>query len=151
MAARSARSSPEIVKTVVFSWLKALGDGDVNQFRSKTAHRFSFRTTSKVKDCERDFTGSDGAPLFMDCLRHHEKLFVGELAKADVLGPLSQDPTSFSPELRRLLPTLQDGEFVVTTYLAGDGVAYEFLLVLKPDGDRLVVRALVSAMSFDQG
>ena len=141
----------ETTKSVVVSWLKALGSGDVNQVKSNAAHRFSFRTTSRSKDCERDFTGRDGLALFIECLRQHEKLFIGELAKADVFGPLSQDPTTFSPKLRLLLPPMEDDEFVVSTYLAGDGVAYELLLVLKRDGDHLLVRLLASEMGFETG
>ena len=146
--ANSAPKSLETAKSVVVSWLKALGSGDVNQVKSSTAHRFSFRTTSRSKECERDFTGRDGLALFIECLRQHEKLFIGELAKADVFGPLSQDPTTFSPKLRLLLPPMEDDEFVVTeTFPTGE--QYGFAMSQDNPGLLTAVNEALAAMQED--
>lgn len=139
------------VKDVVLTWLRALGRGEDKEVIPRTAQLFSFRTTSKTKKCEQDFAGAGGVLTFMRCLQTKKPFIIEQLGSGAPFGEVSGDTTRISAEVLALLPPRVEGEFVVGTYLNGNGVSLELALVLRRQEDRSLVRALASAVYFETG
>jgi len=136
---------------VALEWLHALSSTDLQKLGALTSLPFSFRTTNKIKDCDR--TVRDPALLreFTVCLDKHEDLLMKELRRNDSLKLEIVVRKQASSALQPLLVDLKADEMLVTTFIDGDGVTFRIAIVLGAGAEGPRVRVLATNAEFESG
>jgi hypothetical protein len=151
--AGSASEADEVERLVV-DWLTALGASDMEKLADRTSIPFSFRTTNKLRTCERTVGAAAEMSRFVSCLRARDGLFVKELRYVEELvrGRVQLvDLKEVSQSLRPLLYDLKPDEVVVTTFIQGNVLNFSLVVVFRREEHGFGVRLLATNAEFESG
>lgn len=127
------------------AWLEAMKSGDGAQMAQHTRFPFRYDTTDRKKSCDGIVAESRGLQEWLACLARKDELLVKEVSHAESpnlqLEVVTLDGTPQA--LRRLVGKPGKGAQLVSTYINGDGITFEFVIVVC--GAHGAERALVSA------
>ncbi len=139
--------SEEQAVAVARSWLDALVAQNVGKLAEKTRFPFSYKSTSAKKTCEGTAADAKKLATTVDCLARRDHLLLEELGHAESLEVKVMEPAHVPLWLRKMMGRPAAGERLVGTFINGDGITFEFVLVVVPSetGVGAVQAFLVSA------
>jgi hypothetical protein len=145
--AAPARVSPEEATSAARAWLHALQARDVGKLAEKTQFPFTYKTTSRRKLCEGTAVNARNLASTVDCLIRREKLLLEELAHAQSVEVKTLDSARAPRWVVKLIGRPASGDRLVTAFVNGDGITFEFVFVVLPGatGSGVVKRFLVNA------
>lgn len=155
--AQAATTTPanegEAAVAVSKAWLEALKIKDRARLADGTRFPFTFTTTNKKKAC--DGSAADSAKLagLVDCLAKREKMLMEELGRAEKLPLQVVAPAKVPAALDKLVGRPAGNERLVTTFINGDGITFELVLIVTPGEGKAKagVRALLLNSEIEGG
>lgn len=136
---RRAAASDDL--SVVRTWLASSTKG-AEVFEAATAFPFAYRTTNKVKKCERVAPDRASFSKWSACFRKDQKLLLDEI-KAGALVQESPPKDAGSPGLQVIRKAMSGDGRWVQAFMNGDGVTYEFFFRVVGERDGARVNALI--------
>jgi hypothetical protein len=129
---------------VAGSWLTAAAR-DNAALESATAFPFTFRTTNKIKGCERTVRDASAFSKWAACFRKRQKLLLGEVkAGANLREASAQDVESKA--LRAVADKIPGDGRWLRAFINGDGVTFTLLFkVTGGDGAGKVTAMVLEA------
>jgi hypothetical protein len=148
-AGTAARADDSADLGVARSWLTAAAR-DSAALESATAFPFTYRTTNKVKHCERAVRAASAFSKWATCFQKGQKLLLDEVrAGADLRVAASQDA---EPKALRALAEKVPGEGRwLRAFINGDGVSFTFLFRVTGTNGTGKVTAVVLEESVENG
>ena len=128
-------------------WLAALGAYDVDTLAQLTRFPLTYKTYGMRRDCASSPRDAAGLKRWVACLRETKSLITDEIAHLD--EPLGHDDTP-PRQLVAAGKKLSGGEWV-SLFLNGDGVSFEFRVLVTTGDEAPAVKALLVSASFDLG
>ena len=121
-----------VATSTVGAWLNALKTRDMPKLVEKTQFPFTYRTTNREPVCEGTTANARMLESTVDCLIRRDKRFIEELAHAENFGVKALDPAQPPPWAAKLLGPPASGDRLVSAFVNGDGMTFEFVLVVAP-------------------
>jgi len=121
------------------AWLDALKRRDTAALAEKTQFPFTYKTTSRKKLCEGRAVDAKKLAATVDCLALRDKLLLEQLGYAEHLEVKVLEPAQIPPWVAKLAGKPTGRDWLVSAFLNGDGITFEFVLVVVPGGSGLGV------------
>lgn len=132
--ASAAKLSAEEAASAARAWLDALKRRDTRALAEKTRFPFVYETTSRKKLCEGTAVDAKELAATVDCLARRDKLLLEQLAHVERLDVKVLEPARTPPSLAKLIGKPTGGDRLVGAFLNGDGITFEFVLVVVRGG-----------------
>lgn len=116
------------------AWLDALKRRDMEALAERTRFPFTYRSTNRRKLCEATSADARQLTAVVDCLARRDKLLLEELARAAKVEVKVLEPARAPAWLAKLIGKPAGGDWLVGGFLNGDGITFEFVLVVLAGG-----------------
>jgi|GEM_PF-4712509 len=135
------------------AWLDALKAKDFQKVFGQTRLPFTYRDTSPNKLCNGTAADVKQLTTMMSCLEKHVSLLFEELGQAEKLRLRVVTLREVPPSLLKVIETPNAGHRMVSTFINGDGITFELLLLIAPtDGNGAAgVKALFVSSETESG
>jgi hypothetical protein len=141
---------PEGALGIAGQWMTALKAADLPGLRDQTIFPFGLKSTNRQKLCEGTAQNSAAFASMVHCLNRRRKVtFVGEMESWRPADLKVIDVGSLPTTLRKMVGTPAPDEKLVETFINGEGVVFEFVLVVKTVAGRSGVNAVISNAEFE--
>jgi hypothetical protein len=144
-----ARAEPTASDTAR-AWLRSLRTGKSAAIAESMSLPFTYREAWPKKQCDRLVIDQKSLAEWVGCIRKKEDLLLGELKWEKENLTLESGQGKSPQKLRALTKDLGPGEWV-HGWINGDGVTYEFLLLVDRTSGKPRVSACIIDASFDEG
>lgn len=125
------------------AWLDALKARDAGALARKTRFPFRFASTAKKPICEGVAADPSALGAMVTCLGQNDRLFLTELAAAGTPATKPVAAKGGPRWLAKLWPASEPGDRLVSTFINGDGVTFELVLVVADAAAGGLVRAFL--------
>jgi hypothetical protein len=136
---------------LVRGWLRAVEANDRRAVSGTVSLPFRYREAWPKKQCERTVKDHKELADWLTCVRKKEKLLIGELKWEKENLRLAAGDAEAPDELRGLAKDLGETGEWVNGSVHGDGVTYQFLILLRRSDGKPRVSAFLIDATFDGG
>jgi hypothetical protein len=149
-AEREGASHEDKAETAARMWLGSLARNSETGLRQVTQFPFQFVASSAGAKCNKTADDVKAFAGLVRCLEKNETVFLKELRDAGELRIKTIDRGKIPPQLADLVGKVAPREQIVSTFINGDGVTFE-MVMLVASGDATAVRAIYINAEFESG
>lgn len=132
------------------AWLRSLRAEKPVAIVTATSLPFAYREAWKKKSCERSVDNQKELEAWFGCIHKQERLLLDQLEFEKDILTFESGQGSSPRKLRALTKGLGNGDWV-HGWLSGDGVSYEFLILVNSGSGKPQVSACLVDATFDGG